>query len=136
VQLQREMLDLSATERTVLQTRAELEKSAAAARKEASQIQDADLRAQTIEAINEALARQLPILENLTRANADYQRSAEFGAKAALRNYIEDATNAAKQAAQEAVRNAKSEVDLATAQAELAVLAAQLAALRKYRGKK
>lgn len=98
VQLQREMLDLSATERTVLQTRAELEKSAAAARKEASQIQDADLRAQTIEAINDALARQLPILENLTRANADYQRSAEFGAKAALRTYIQDATNAAKQA--------------------------------------
>ena len=98
VQLQREILDLSATERTVLQTRAELEKSAAAARKEASQIQDADLRAQTIEAINDALARQLPILENLTRANADYQRSAEFGAKVALRTYIEDATNAAKQA--------------------------------------
>jgi lambda family phage tail tape measure protein len=98
LQLQREMLDLSATERTVLQTRTELEKSAAAARKEASQIQDADLRAQTIEAINDALARQLPILENLTRANADYQRSAEFGAKAALRTYIEDATNAAKQA--------------------------------------
>ena len=98
LQLQREMLDLSATERTVLQTRAELEKSAAAARKEASQIQDADLRAQTIEAINDALARQLPILENLTRANADYQRSAEFGAKVALRTYIEDATNAAKQA--------------------------------------
>ena len=98
LQLQREMLDLSATERTVLQTRAELEKSAAAARKEASQIQDADLRAQTIEAINDALARQLPILENLTRVNADYQRSAEFGAKAALRTYIEDATNAAKQA--------------------------------------
>ena len=98
LQLQREMLDLSASERTVLQTRAELEKSAAAARKEASQIQDADLRAQTIEAINDALARQLPILESLTRANADYQRSAEFGAKAALRTYIEDATNAAKQA--------------------------------------
>ncbi len=98
VQLQREMLDLSATERTVLQTRSELEKSAAAARKEASQIQDADLRAQTIEAINDALARQLPILENLTRANADYQRSAEFGTKSALRTYIEDATNAAKQA--------------------------------------
>lgn len=98
VQLQREMLDLSATERTVLQTRAELEKSATAARKEASQIQHADLRAQTIEAINDALARQLPILENLTRANADYQRSAEFGAKSALRTYIEDATNAAKQA--------------------------------------
>lgn len=98
LQLQREMLDLSSTERSVLQNRAELEKSAAAARKEASQIQDADLRAQTIEAINDALARQLPILESLTRANADYQRSAEFGAKAALRTYIEDATNAAKQA--------------------------------------
>ena len=98
VQLQREMLDLSNTERTVLQTRTELEKSAAAARKEASQIQDGDLRAQTIEAINDALARQLPIIENLVRANADYQRSAEFGAKSALRTYIEDATNAAKQA--------------------------------------
>lgn len=98
MQLQREMLDLSATERAVLQNRAELEKSAAAARKEASQIQDADLRAQTIEAINDAMARQLPILENLTRVNADYQRSAEFGAKSALRTYIEDATNAAKQA--------------------------------------
>lgn len=98
VQLQREMLDLSASERAVLQARNELEKSATAARKEASQIQDADLRAQTIEAINDALARQLPILESLTRANADYQRSAEFGAKAALRTYIEDATNAAKQA--------------------------------------
>jgi lambda family phage tail tape measure protein len=98
MQLQREMLDLSATERAVLQNRAELEKSATAARKEASQIQDADLRAQTVEAINDALARQLPILENLTRANADYQRSAEFGAKSALRTYIEDATNAAKQA--------------------------------------
>ncbi len=98
VQLQREMLDLSNTERTVLQTRAELEKAAAAARKEASQIQDGDLRAQTIEAINDALARQLPIIESLVRANADYQRSAEFGAKSALRTYIEDATNAAKQA--------------------------------------
>jgi lambda family phage tail tape measure protein len=98
VQLQREMMDLSSTERTVLQTRAELEKAAAAARKEASQIQDGDLRAQTIEAINDALARQLPIIESLVRANADYQRSAEFGAKSALRSYIEDATNAAKQA--------------------------------------
>ena len=48
----------------------------------------------------------------------------------------EEKANAAKQAAQEAIRNAKREVDLATAQAELAVLAAQLAALRKYRGKK
>jgi len=48
----------------------------------------------------------------------------------------EEKANAARQAAQEAIRNAKSEVDLATAQAELAVLAAQLTALRKYRGKK
>jgi lambda family phage tail tape measure protein len=98
LQLQREMLDLSADERAVLQARTELEKSATAARKEASQLQDADLRAQTIEAINDALARQLPIVENLIRANAEYQRSIEFGAKAALRTYIEDATNAAKQA--------------------------------------
>jgi lambda family phage tail tape measure protein len=98
LQLQREMLDLSADERAVLQARTELEKSATAARKEASQLQDADLRAQTIEAINDALARQLPIVENLIRANAEYQRSTEFGAKAALRTYIEDATNAAKQA--------------------------------------
>ncbi len=44
------------------------------------------------------MARQLPIVENLIRANAEYQRSTEFGAKAALRTYIEDATNAAKQA--------------------------------------
>ena len=98
LQLQREMLDLSADERAVLQARTELEKSATAARKEASQLQDADLRAQTIEAINDALARQLPIVENLIRANAEYRRSIEFGAKAALRTYIEDATNAAKQA--------------------------------------
>ena len=48
----------------------------------------------------------------------------------------EEKANAAKQAAQEALRNAKSDVDLATAQAELAVLAAQLSALRKYRTKK
>jgi lambda family phage tail tape measure protein len=98
LQLQRDMLDLSASERAVLQARTELEKSATAARKEASQLQDADLRAQTIEAINDALARQLPIVENLIRATAEYQRSTEFGAKAALRTYIDDATNAAKQA--------------------------------------
>ena len=98
LQLQREMLDLSASERAVLQARNELEKSATAARKEASQIQDADLRAQTIQTVNDALARQLPIVESLIRAHAEYQRSTEFGAKAALRTYIEDATNAAKQA--------------------------------------
>ena len=43
--------------------------------------------------------------------------------------------NAAKQLAEEALRNANSEIDLAVAQSELAVLAAQLSALRKYRKK-
>ena len=48
----------------------------------------------------------------------------------------EEKANAAKLAAQEAVKNAKSEIDLAKAQSELAVLAAQLSALRKYRQKR
>ena len=48
----------------------------------------------------------------------------------------EEKANAAKQAAEDAVRNAKSEVDMARAQSELAIMAAQLTALRKYRGKK
>jgi F-type H+-transporting ATPase subunit epsilon len=48
----------------------------------------------------------------------------------------EEKANAAKQAAQEAIKNAKTELDLAMAQSELAVMAAQLAALRKYRQKK
>ena len=48
----------------------------------------------------------------------------------------EEKANEAKQAAEDAVRNAKSDVDLARAQSELAIMAAQLAALRKYRGKK
>ncbi len=47
----------------------------------------------------------------------------------------EEKANAAKQLAEEALRNAKSEIDLARAQSELAVLAAQLSALRKYRKK-
>ena len=42
----------------------------------------------------------------------------------------------ARQAAEEALRNAKSEVDIARAQSELAVLAAEIAALRKYRQRK
>jgi F-type H+-transporting ATPase subunit epsilon len=42
----------------------------------------------------------------------------------------------AKKAAEEALRNARSEIDLARAQSELAVMAAQIAALRKFRGKK
>ena len=57
LQLQREMLDLSDTERAVLQARTDLEKAAAAARKEANQLEDAGLRVQTLEAINDALAR-------------------------------------------------------------------------------
>jgi F-type H+-transporting ATPase subunit epsilon len=48
----------------------------------------------------------------------------------------EEKANAAKQAAEEALKNAKSDIDMAKAQSELAVLAAQFAALRKYRDKK
>jgi F-type H+-transporting ATPase subunit epsilon len=44
--------------------------------------------------------------------------------------------NAAKRAAEEAVKNAKTDLDLARASSELAVMAAQIAALRKYRQKK
>lgn len=42
----------------------------------------------------------------------------------------------AKAAAEEALKNAKSEIDLARAQSELAVMAAQLAAVRKFRAKR
>jgi F-type H+-transporting ATPase subunit epsilon len=48
----------------------------------------------------------------------------------------EEKANEAKQAAEEAVKNAKSDIDLARAQSELAIMAAQLSALRKFRGKK
>ena len=48
----------------------------------------------------------------------------------------DEKANAAKLAAQEAVKNAKTELDLARATSELAVMAAQIAALRKYRQKK
>ena len=44
--------------------------------------------------------------------------------------------NEAKAAAEEALKNAKSELDLARAQSELAVMAAQIAALRKFRQKR
>ena len=40
---------------------------------------------------------------------------------------------AAKAAAEEALKNAKSDIDIALAQSELTVMAAQIAALRKYR---
>ena len=48
----------------------------------------------------------------------------------------EEKANEARAAAEEALRNAKSEIDIAKAQSELAVMAAQIAALRKYRQKK
>ena len=44
--------------------------------------------------------------------------------------------NAARQAAEEALKNAKGELDLAKAQGELAIMAAQIAALRKFRQKR
>ena len=48
----------------------------------------------------------------------------------------EEKANEARAAAEEALKNAKSELDLAKAQSELAIMAAQIAALRKYRQKK
>ena len=48
----------------------------------------------------------------------------------------EEKAEKARQAAQDALSNAKDEIDLAAAQSELAVLAAQVAALRKYRQKR
>ncbi|MBY4596501.1 F0F1 ATP synthase subunit epsilon [Ottowia caeni] len=48
----------------------------------------------------------------------------------------DEKANAAKLAAEEALKNAKSEIDMARATSELAVLAAQIAALRKYRQKR
>ena len=48
----------------------------------------------------------------------------------------DEKANAARQAAEEALKNAKGELDIAKAQSELAVMAAQIAALRKYRQKK
>ena len=44
--------------------------------------------------------------------------------------------NEAKTAAEEALKNAKSEIDMARAQSELFVVAAQIAALRKFRQKR
>ena len=48
----------------------------------------------------------------------------------------EEKANEAKRAAEEALKNAKSDIDIALAQSELTVMAAQIAALRKYRQKK
>ena len=43
--------------------------------------------------------------------------------------------NEAKQVAEEAMKNAKSDIDFAKAQGEFAAMAAQIAAIRKFRGK-
>lgn len=96
--LRRQLLELSEADRAALTARAELEKAAANARKQAGELQDTELRRDAIEAIDEALARQLPVIEALARANVEYQRTFEFGARSALRAYVEDATNAAKTA--------------------------------------
>ncbi len=48
----------------------------------------------------------------------------------------EEKANAAKAAAEEALKNAKGELDMARVQSELVVIAAQIAALRKFRQKK
>lgn len=48
----------------------------------------------------------------------------------------EEKANIAKRAAEEAIKNAKTDLDLARATSELAVMAAQMAALRKYRQKR
>ena len=49
------------------------------------------------------------------------------------RDLDEAKANEARKAAEEALKNAKSDIDVAKAQSELAVMAAQIAALRKYR---
>ena len=48
----------------------------------------------------------------------------------------EQKASEAKAAAEEALRNARSEIDVAKAQSELAVMAAQIAALRRFRDRK
>ena len=48
----------------------------------------------------------------------------------------EEKANEAKLAAEEALKNAKSDIDIARAQSELAVAAAEMAAVRKYLRKK
>lgn len=98
LQLKRQLLDVGEIERAALQTRFEMEKAAVMALRQAEQINDPGLKAEAIAAINDALARQLPIVEQLARANVEYQRSFDYGLRSSLRTYIEDATNAAKQA--------------------------------------
>ena len=48
----------------------------------------------------------------------------------------DEKANEARLAAEEAVKNAKSDIDLAKASSELAIMAAQISALRRYRDKR
>jgi len=48
----------------------------------------------------------------------------------------EERANVARQAAQEAIKNAKTDLDMASAQAELVMMTAQLAAIRRLRGQR
>lgn len=48
----------------------------------------------------------------------------------------DEKANEAKAAAEEALKNAKSEIDYAKASSELAIMAAQISALRRYRQKR
>ena len=48
----------------------------------------------------------------------------------------EERANVARQAAQEAIKNAKTDLDMAGAQAELVMMTAQLAAIRRLRGQR
>jgi F-type H+-transporting ATPase subunit epsilon len=48
----------------------------------------------------------------------------------------EEKANEARLAAEEALKNAKSEIDIAKIQSELVIMAAEIAAARKYRQKK
>ena len=47
----------------------------------------------------------------------------------------EERANLARQAAQESIKNAKTDLDMASAQAELVMMTAQIAAIRRLRGK-
>jgi len=48
----------------------------------------------------------------------------------------DEKANEARIAAEEAIKNAKTDIDLAKATSELAIMAAQIAALRRYRQRK
>ncbi|MBZ4210666.1 MAG: F0F1 ATP synthase subunit epsilon [Comamonadaceae bacterium] len=48
----------------------------------------------------------------------------------------DEKANEAKAAAEESIKNAKTDIDLAKATSELSIMLAQIAALRKYRQKK